>query len=81
MSTFENTPDASGEYPYDAFEKFSEHELARAADLRATVPATRRGFSKVFDQCPHTPACPNVRVCIEEIAWYLRHRPELERTP
>lgn len=78
MSAFENVPDPSGEYPYDPAEKFSDDELARAAELRTSVPAVRRGRSNVFDQCPHTPACPNVKVCIEEIAWYLRHRTNLD---
>lgn len=77
MSAFENAPDHFGEYPHDLNEAFSAVELERAADLRGSVPPTRRGLSRVFDQCPHSPACPSVKICIEEIAWYVRHRTNL----
>lgn len=66
----------SGEWPYDPAETFSEAELAEAYRLRKFVtpaPTLRRR-----DSCPHPQPCPNVRVCIEEIAWYLRHKAEIE---
>ena len=55
------TPAASGEYPYDPTETFTEDEIAAAAEWLYKRP------------CPHTPACPTARVCVEEFAWYLRH--------
>ncbi len=70
-------PLAFGEYPYDPAEKFSLDDLSTAARLRQSHPKTRRGDSMIFDQCPHTPACSTVAVCIEEIAWYLRHKHEI----
>jgi hypothetical protein len=60
-------------------ESYSLEELERARDLRKSVPPTRRGRTTVFDQCPHTPACPTLAECIENIAWYLRHRKEIEQ--
>ncbi len=69
-------PNANGEYPYDASEKFSAGELERARDWRTEVGP--RTVGDRTDSCPHTPACPNARVCIEEIAWYLRHKRELD---
>ena len=70
--------DHSVEYPYDPREKFSSDELTAALDLRSSVEGKRRPGG-VIDQCPHTPACPTVDVCIEEIAWYLRHKTQLDR--
>lgn len=66
----------SGEWPYDPTETFSGDELAEAYRLRRFV--TPASTLKRRDSCPHTPACPNARVCIEEIAWYLRHQAEIE---
>ena len=63
------TPTASGEYPYDPTETFTEDEIADAAAWLSKRP------------CPHTPACPTARVCVEEFAWYLRHRAALEAAP
>lgn len=60
----------SGEPP------FTVEELEYAAALRQSVspaPDVRRR-----DRCPHTPACSSIEVCIEAIAWYLRHRAELD---
>ncbi len=57
-------------------ERFSQEELQDAMDLRDKIqpdPYLRRR-----DQCPHTELCPNVAMCIEAIAWYLRHRDEIE---
>lgn len=66
----------SSEYPYDPTEVFSGAELAEAARLRKFVtphPSLRRR-----DHCPHATPCPNGRVCVEEIAWYLRHQQRIE---
>ncbi len=61
-------PEASGEWPYDPSEPpFTEAELENAREWRT------RGS---HDTCPHTPGCPTVAVCVDEIAWYLRHRVE-----
>ncbi len=69
-------PNSQGEWPYDATEHFSREELAQAVYWRGHFCPTIRGRS---DHCPHTPPCPNVPICLEEIAWYLRHRQELTR--
>lgn len=69
-------PDRLGEYPYDPTEMFSADELAAARQLRESVGPVKVGDR--IDSCPHTPACLNVYVCIEEIAWYLRHKSELD---
>jgi len=66
----------SVEWPFDPTETFTGEELARAYELRRFVspaPTLKRR-----DHCPHVPPCPNARVCIEEIAWYLRHQAEIE---
>ncbi len=61
-------------------ETFSAEELRRAQQLRQTVwpdPETRLKLNR-DDQCPHQPMCPSLQVCVEDIAWYLRHRTALE---
>ena len=74
----ESIPPESGSVIYDMAEDeppFEEWELERAVDLR------RRGHARVGsrgDICPHTPMCPNDEICIENIAWYLRHQQEIE---
>jgi len=68
-------PNTAGEWPYDSSEHFTEDEYAEALRLRTTV--TSASDLRRRDDCPHTPPCPNVRICLEEIAWYLRHRVEL----
>lgn len=73
-------PNDRGEYPYDPRESFTPEELERALELRNRFgpdPATIRETGRT-DHCPHRPACPSVQVCVEEIAWYLRHQAELE---
>lgn len=66
----------SGEWPYDPTETFSQDELTEAYRLRRFV--TPSPSLKRRDSCPHLTPCPNVRVCVEEIAWYLRHQTEIE---
>lgn len=64
--------------PSRSAETFSAEELAAARRLRRSVwpdPETRRKLNR-DDQCPHQPMCLSVQVCIEEIAWWLRHRAE-----
>ncbi len=63
-------------WPYDPTEVFSAEELERARQLRLEVGPQKVGDR--LDSCPHTPACPSVSICIEEIAWYLRHKFEIE---
>lgn len=70
--TAENSP----EHPFDASETFTADELARARELREMVGP--RKVDERIDSCPHTPPCPSVKICIEEIAWYLRHKAELD---
>lgn len=65
----------SGEWPYVP-ETFSAEELAEAYRLRRFV--TPAPTLKRRDHCPHATPCPNGRVCVEEIAWYLRHQAEIE---
>lgn len=57
-------PNADGEWPYDPTEAFTVDDIEVAASWRG-------------DTCPHAPPCPTVQVCVEEVAWYLRHRREL----
>lgn len=69
------TPDENGEYPYDPTETYSDEDLARAKHFRMMFkPSHGRP-----DRCPHAPVCPNMRVCLESIAWYLRHYQEIEK--
>lgn len=68
------TKDANGEYPYDAAETFTIEDIDKAKHFRSYVkPRIGRP-----DHCPHDPRCPNVTVCLEEIAWYIRHMREIE---
>lgn len=71
---------ANGEYPYDPAETFSAAEIddAKRWRLLATPDRMTRKQLGRTDNCPHQPQCPNVRVCLEEIAWYLRHQKELD---
>lgn len=62
------SPRPSGEWPYDPHETFSEAELDHAQWWR---------IHGAHNTCPHQPACPTLAVCVEEIAWYLRHRIEI----
>lgn len=71
-----SSPNTAGEWPYDSSEVFSVDELTEAARLRQRVTPLHN--LKRRDSCPHTPPCPGARVCIEEIAWYLRHRKDIE---
>ncbi len=57
-------------------ETFTEDELHHAAALRSSVTPAQNIRRR--DRCPHRTPCPNTRVCIEEIAWYLRHQREIE---
>lgn len=66
-------PDATGQWPYDPTETFTADDLAEAAVWRAQ----KRRVGLRHDPCPHTPMCPSERACLEEMAWYLRHRREL----
>ena len=73
-------PNAGSEHPYDSTETFSRDELHAAFELRQRIAPDRDTILKTKrrDHCPHTPRCPNGRVCVEEIAWYLRHRVRLQ---
>ncbi len=66
----------SANCPFPPHEPFTEDEMAEAHRLRRFV--TPAPFLKRRDSCPHAEACPNVRTCVEYIAWYLRHRTEIE---
>lgn len=68
----------SAEWPYDPSETFSADEITEAYRLRRFV--TPAPGLKRRDSCPHLTPCPSVRVCVEEIAWYLRHQVEIEAT-
>ena len=65
-------PNTAGEYPYDPSERFSVEEREAAGRLRKDVKPDPDG-----SKCPHTPRCPSVNVCLEEIAWYLRYRRDI----
>jgi hypothetical protein len=67
--------DASGAWTYNPNERYSLEELDVALRLRDSV--TPDASSKRRDRCPHTPACANVRDCIENIAWFVRYRREI----
>lgn len=58
-------------------ETFTEDELQQAAALRQSV--TPHASLRRRDRCPHRVPCENTKACIEEIAWYLRHRREIEK--
>ena len=67
----------SGEHPFDPTEQFSVEELQSALEWRQSIqPSDLRTHRR--DLCPHRPPCPTVAVCVEEIAWYLRHRKDLD---
>ncbi len=68
---------SASEFEADSLEApFSVEELQRAIDLREHQPAwnVRRR-----DHCPHPAPCSSSKECIEAIAWYLRHRREIEQ--
>jgi len=60
-------------------ETFTAEELATALALRQSVTPDRETVRRLNrrDQCPHQPACASLPICVERIAWYLRHRQEL----
>lgn len=64
------------EFPFDPKETFSAEEIERARELRDLVGPVKT--KDRFDSCPHTPPCPTEAICLEEIAWYLRHKTELD---
>lgn len=68
-----------GGWDWDPHEPpFTEAELAHALKLRQSVTPDRRTTRRT-DQCPHTPACEGVDMCIERIAWYLRYQTAIEQ--
>lgn len=59
-------PDGDGGYLWNPDEPpFSDVELEHAADLLARSDKKRR--------CPHQPECDNAVLCIENVAWFIRH--------
>lgn len=73
----EIVPDGQGGYLWNPTETFTEAELEHATDLRQRCRPTLRKETGQFDRCPHTPACEDVLICIERIAWFVRHWREL----
>lgn len=70
---------AAGQYVVNPAEPpFSPAELEHAADLLSRNRMGRRPENGgKMDRCPHTPECPNVIICIEEVAWFIRHHEEI----
>lgn len=59
-------------FPFDDEPPFTEAELQNALTWRQRV--TPDPWHKRRDQCPHDPMCPSLSYCLENIAWYFRHR-------
>ena len=75
------TANHSAEYEYKPFERFTDAELDDARFWRAQYCEPDARYTTRRDRCPHSPPCPSERVCVEEIAWFLRHRTELMTLP
>lgn len=71
--------DAEGDWSEDE-PAFTEAELEHALDLRQRVtpdPSVAHQLGRA-DRCPHQPECESLTVCVERIAWYLRHQRAIE---